>query len=498
MAFASTLAHAQALTSVTSLYVGYSSRKVALRPTGELKARLDSLDGELATAIRLGRNGEVRRLLSKGTTLLSGRPWDALADYNGSLLLRTDRVVVESQKPYAVRIEQLYSPSIELARSLSARARLVARPAGANAPGPVVKDLGAFDGVNRDLRESPFVMDFDLRDVPDGRYVVTVDVMDSARVIGTTSLPIVLRKGIDDAVDRLEREAGRAPQELRAEIFFPVDRLRNVNRGRLELRTLDIDKDFVAAEAVLAALKSGKHPFAGRTGDMERHYRLDAANEIMPYRLYVPSSYTAKQGAPLIIALHGLGATEDSFFDSYGRKLPELAEQHGYIMAAPLGYRVDGGYGWGVGAPPSDAMTRRSQELSELDVMETLAQVRKHYHVDESRIYLMGHSLGAIGTWKIAARYPDIWAALGLFSGQGTPGTIERMKRIPQFVVHGDADPTVNVRGSRLMVDAMKALGMDVRYIEVPGGHHTNVVEPNFAEMMTFFDGRKKLAGSTR
>ena len=106
----------------------------------------------------------------------------------------------------------------------------------------------------------------------------------------------------------------------------------------------------------------------------------------------------------------------------------------------------------------------------------------------------MGHSMGAIGTWKIAAKYPDIWAALGMFSGFGTPATLERMKHIPQFVVHGDADPTVNVAGSRTMVQGMKSLGIDHTYIEVPGGNHLNVVQPNFAALMAFFDARKRSA----
>ena len=66
--------------------------------------------------------------------------------------------------------------------------------------------------------------------------------------------------------------------------------MKNVNRGRLELRTFDPERDLAAAEAVAAAVKAGKDPFAGRTGDIRRHYRLDAANEILPYRTYVPTS----------------------------------------------------------------------------------------------------------------------------------------------------------------------------------------------------------------
>src|SRR5580765_6550506 len=441
---------AQALTSLASLRVGYITRKNTVKPQGELKAQIDALDAQIAEASRLGRNGELRRLFAKGLTLLSGRPWTDEADYSGSLVLRTDRVVVDSTRPYAVRLEQIYAPSIELQRTVTAHIALRKRPAPAapNQPAPepgIVKDLGTFDGVARDLRESPFFFDLDLHDVADGLYLVTVDVSNQDGRIGGSSLAIAVRRGLDDLVGRLEAGAARASESLRAEILFPVDRMRNVNRGRLELRTFDPDKDFAAAEAVAAAAKAGKDPFAGRTGDIKRHYRLDAANEIIPYRTYVPASYTGAKAFPLIVALHGLGGTEDAFFDNYNKVLPPLAEQHGYIVAAPLGYRVDGSYGWGLGAAPADPNIRRTQDLSEQDVMQVLQRVRQQYKIDETRIYLMGHSMGAIGTWKIVAKYPDVWAAAATFAGAGVPDTIARFKHIPEFVVHGDNDATVNV-----------------------------------------------------
>jgi poly(3-hydroxybutyrate) depolymerase len=486
---------AQALTSITSLYVTYSSRKVTANPTGELKAKLDSVDQALQIASRLGQSSQVRRLLAKGNTLLSGRPWTDAADFNNSLLLRSEKSLVESQSPMTVRLEQLYAPSIELARALTARATLTTRTPGAplNSAPTVVKSFGAMVGVPRDLREAPFQMEFDIRDVPDGRYVLAVDVMDSARTLGSATLNLVVRKGLEETVRTLENAAARAPASLKAELLFPVDRMRKVNRGELELRTWDSAKDFATADSMLAAVAKKKDPFAGRTGDMKRHYMLDSAREVMPYRLYVPRAYSAKTPMPVIVALHGLGSTEDTFFDAYGKKLPELAEQYGYIVVSPLGFRVDGGYGSGVATPPSDPAARRSSDLSELDVMQALAQVRALYNIDADRMYLMGHSMGAIGTWKVAAKYPTMWAAIGLFAGQGAPSTIPLIKHIPAFVVHGDNDPTVNVRGSRTMVEAMKAQSVDYVYIEVPGGNHSNVVEPNFEGMMKFFDARKRI-----
>jgi poly(3-hydroxybutyrate) depolymerase len=495
-------ARAQALTSLSSVRVSYTTRKNTVKPQGELKAQIDALDAQIAEAARLGRSGELRRLFAKGMALLSDEPWSEAFEYSVSLVLRAPRVVVDSSKTYEVRLEQIFTPSLALQNTVSAHVTLRKR-AAPPAPGQrpqepaVVKDLGTYDGVPRDLGESPFFFDLDLHDVADGPYLLNVEVLDHGERIGSVPRQIALRKGLDETVAHLEADAAKAPEALRAEILFPVDRMKNVNRGRLELRTFDPERDLAAAEAVAAAVKAGTDPFAGRTGDIRRHYRLDAASEILPYRTYVPTTYTGTKAFPLIVALHGLGGTEDAFFDNYEKKLPPLAESHGYIVAAPLGYRVDGSYGWGLGNAPADPNTKRTQDFSEQDVMQVLTRVRQLYKIDESRIYLLGHSMGAIGTWKIAPKYPDIWAAIAPFSGSGAPDTLERIRAVPEIIVHGDADPTVNVAGSRAMIAKLKELGTEFKYIEVPGGLHSDVVAPNLAAVIDFFDAHRKAVKSS-
>src|SRR5712691_5109584 len=124
------LASGQALTSIASVRVGYTTRKNTVKPQGELKAQIDALDAQIAEAARLGKNGELRRLFAKGIALLNNRPWTDAAEYSNSLVLRTDRVVVDSSKAYLVRIEQIYTPSINLERALTAKVALYKRPSG--------------------------------------------------------------------------------------------------------------------------------------------------------------------------------------------------------------------------------------------------------------------------------------------------------------------------------------------------------------------------------
>jgi poly(3-hydroxybutyrate) depolymerase len=497
---------AQALPNLATARVRYNTLKTTANPQGDLKVQIDAIDRELAEATRLGRTGEVRRLFAKGTALLNGRGWTELDDFDQSLVVRTDRVFADSTRPYQVRLEQLYAPAIALTNPLTARATIRPLPSPPASPQPAgsppaggssVRELGRFEGVSRDLRESPFGIELNLAGVPDGPYMLDIEVLDEGRSLGTASLRVTVRQGLDERLRALDAAAAKAVAGVRADLLYPSDFMKKVNRGLVEVGTFDLAKELVAVEAVAAAAKGGADPFTRRTGDFERHYVLEAAGEIMPYRVYVPKAYDSSKPFPLILALHGLGANEDSFLDSYSKRLPELAEQRGYLVAAPLGYRVDGFYGSDVAGGNNPAV-RRARELSEQDVLQVLARMRRDYRIDDQRVYLMGHSMGAIGTWYLAAKHPDIWAAVAPFSGLGAPATVAGMKHIPQFVVHGDADPTVNVSGSRTMVAEMKKLGVDVTYIEVPGGNHINVVAPNLAAMMDFFDAKRKMAATTQ
>ena len=117
-------AGAQALTSLASVRVGYTTRKNTMKPQGELKVQIDALEAQIADATRLGKSGELRRLFAKGMALLNGVAWTDTLDYSRSLVVRTSRVVVDSSKPYTVRLEQIYASSLALQNTVSAHVSL--------------------------------------------------------------------------------------------------------------------------------------------------------------------------------------------------------------------------------------------------------------------------------------------------------------------------------------------------------------------------------------
>jgi len=470
-------ARAQARDTIAIMRTRYNTFKTQANAQEDLKARLDKLDQDILHAAQLGRTGELRRLYTQGMALAQNRPWNADVEFAASLSIQTDHVFVDPEVPVAFKLTQIYLPSIELSEPLSMRVTLTKAGNGAER----IKDVGVFTSVGRDLIDSPFKFDVDFSGL-DGRTVVRAELIEGNRSLGTTTLNMEVHKGLHDRLSRIDSQ--------NADVRYPVDYIANVDSGNIAVGQFDYEKELALAENALANVKAGKEPFSGKTGDFKRHYVFAEAGEIMPYRVYVPSSYRGDRGYPLLIALHGNGLTENYFFDSLNGGLQKLAEEHGYIVAAPLGYRVDGGYGYNNGSRPAEDLPKLV--MSEKDVMHVLELMKKDYRIDNNRIYIGGHSMGGSGSWYLGPKYSEIWAGLATFAGGVTPSTAPQVKTIPEFVVHGDADTTAPVERSRTMVAELKRLGVEHQYVEVPGGSHGGVVAPNLAGMFEFFDHHTK------
>ena len=69
-----------------------------------------------------------------------------------------------------------------------------------------------------------------------------------------------------EALGMLKEAARTASATMRPELLFPVERIQNINDGRLELLTLDASRDLAAAVAAANAARSGGDPWRGRTG----------------------------------------------------------------------------------------------------------------------------------------------------------------------------------------------------------------------------------------
>lgn len=244
--------------------------------------------------------------------------------------------------------------------------------------------------------------------------------------------------------------------------------------------------------ATLGQEKASHDAATSKFGQIQtRKYDFKAAGKEMEYTLFVPSGYQKDKQTPLIVALHGLGSNPQQIIRYAG--LTRLAEKHGYIVVAPMGYNSRGWYG-SLGQTSRRSKPENLGELSEKDVMNVLGRVRKEYNVDEKRIYLLGHSMGGGGTWHLGIKYSDVWAALAPIAPAiyRSPDELEKIKHIPVIVVQGAKDRLVRAERTRRWVKKMKELGMDHTYIEDPDGGHVMVAFENLPKIFEFFNLHRK------
>ena len=124
--------------------------------------------------------------------------------------------------------------------------------------------------------------------------------------------------------------------------------------------------------------------------------------------------------------------------------------------------------------------------------LKALDQTESEFSTDKSRVYLTGLSMGGAGTWYVSYRHPNRFAALLAICARVRPSATTtdpvvpaadgepfatlaaRVKHLPIWVFHGDADATVPVDESRGVVAALKALNVAVKYSELPGVGHNS------------------------
>ena len=72
---------------------------------------------------------------------------------------------------------------------------------------------------------------------------------------------------------------------------------------------------------------------------------------------------------------------------------------------------------------------------------------------------MLGLSMGGFGSWSLAAKEPNLFAAVAPVCGGGDPRTAQKLKDLPIWAFHGDADRVVPISASQKMVDAVKEAG---------------------------------------
>jgi predicted peptidase len=177
------------------------------------------------------------------------------------------------------------------------------------------------------------------------------------------------------------------------------------------------------------------------------------------YLLFLPQDLKKHPGTkwPLILFLHGIGERGDDL---------DLVKTHG--IAKIVEEQPD--FPFVAISPQCPEDTMWWEHPRTLKAM--LDQVMAEYAVDEQRIYLTGLSMGGYGTWSLAMAYPDLFAAIAPICGGGTSEFVALIRDVPVWAFHGAEDPAGPLEASQRMVDALQAVGGNVRFTVYPGVGH--------------------------
>src|SRR5262245_55204026 len=181
-------------------------------------------------------------------------------------------------------------------------------------------------------------------------------------------------------------------------------------------------------------------------------------NQKRVYYLYVPQTLKPTEPAPLIVLLHGSGHDGRSLVD----KWKDLADQEGIILAGPDAAHSQE---WSTSADGPKVLR---------DLVEAL---KTRYAINAHRVYLFGHSAGAVYALGMGLMESEYFAAVAIHAGGWREKKefelIKRGRRkIPFAIWVGDRDQYFSLKSVRATRDALTASGFPVELTEMPNHDH--------------------------
>ena len=157
--------------------------------------------------------------------------------------------------------------------------------------------------------------------------------------------------------------------------------------------------------------------------------------------VHVPTGYTGRTPAPLVLNLHGSGSTADEqrLFTGMNR----TANRDGFLVAYPQGAIAEGtGYDWNVpGEPLFDGRQVPAGSPSDVAFVDELVSTLEHsYCIDPHRVYATGFSGGARMASVLGCSLSGRLTAVAAVSGLRFPAC-HATHAVPVLAFHGTADP---------------------------------------------------------
>ncbi|MBO1004015.1 prolyl oligopeptidase family serine peptidase [Pseudogracilibacillus auburnensis] len=214
------------------------------------------------------------------------------------------------------------------------------------------------------------------------------------------------------------------------------------------------------------------------------HKKVTIKKEVnLAYLLSLPVDYEESENKsyPLVLFLHGRGERGDNLNLVKAHGPAKLAEkkEFPFILISPQ--------------CPIEIPRYSTWPVYTDELIALVDDIIERYRVDEKRVYVTGLSMGGYGTWDIAKKYPEKFAAAAPICGGGSTKDIERLKNIPVWAFHGAKDDVVLIEESKEMVEALRAVGGNVKFTIYPNANHDSWTETyNNPEFYTWLLSQKK------
>ena len=189
--------------------------------------------------------------------------------------------------------------------------------------------------------------------------------------------------------------------------------------------------------------------------------------QLQPYALYVPKKRLPARGYGMTLLLHSLSANYNQYLGSHNQA--QVGDRGpGSIVLTPSDRGPDGFYAG----------------YAEADTFEAWADVARHYRLDPDWTTVTGYSMGGFGTYRLLARWPDLFSRG--WSVVGAPGTVDdqlvSLRNTPLLLWNSTEDELVNINTSEQAVADDTAAG--IRFTEdlfLTADHLTLAANDQFA-----------------
>lgn len=213
-------------------------------------------------------------------------------------------------------------------------------------------------------------------------------------------------------------------------------------------------------------------------------------DETFRYVLLPPKNVVAGRTYPLVFFLHGAGE-RGSDPEKLLVHLPPLMATEAYREKYPCYFIApqcrEDDYWARIHWRDLDAKMADEPGSMLKMAMAVLDKSLADLPIDRRRIYLTGLSMGGFGSWEWAIREPSRFAAVVPICGGGDPTLVKRIADLPLWAFHGADDPVVPVLHTRRMIEALRKVGGEPKYTEIPKVGHASWT-PAYAESSGLFD----------